>query len=195
MPGGPQKPKGGPRGAHSGSVVYRTTRRKAGAPAYVGKPRDIYTTETCHVVLCSTGEDDSCGLDSDRHGEYVELCFAAEVSKVVLSDKQRRILDFDRVATMRVYVTAAAKRASRQRWRLSYEGVKHHQFEMRINMEFAKNEKGEMERAIRLRLAPRAFMDLEALGVETFSGKNAAVEPEVARQRGIVQEAVDHGIP
>ena len=35
---------------------------------------------------------------------------------------------------------------------------------------FVKNEKGEMERTIRLRLVLRGFMDLEAFDVETFSG-------------------------
>eukprot|EP00959_Pyramimonas_sp_CCMP1952_P037103 776274-Pyramimonas_sp.AAC.1 len=35
---------------------------------------------------------------------------------------------------------------------------------------FVKNEKGEMERAIRPRLILRGFMDLEAFDVETFSG-------------------------
>eukprot|EP00959_Pyramimonas_sp_CCMP1952_P002792 57528-Pyramimonas_sp.AAC.2 len=35
---------------------------------------------------------------------------------------------------------------------------------------FVKNEKGEMERTIRLRLVLRGFMDLEAFDVEAFSG-------------------------
>eukprot|EP00959_Pyramimonas_sp_CCMP1952_P317214 6639197-Pyramimonas_sp.AAC.1 len=56
-------------------------------------------------------EDDSYGLDSDENGRYVALCFTTEMSKVVLSEQQRMILDADRVTTMRVYVTAAAKRA------------------------------------------------------------------------------------
>eukprot|EP00959_Pyramimonas_sp_CCMP1952_P129949 2717657-Pyramimonas_sp.AAC.1 len=33
-------------------------------------------------------------------------------SRVVLSEQQHRIFDFDRVTTMRVYVTAAAKRTA-----------------------------------------------------------------------------------
>eukprot|EP00959_Pyramimonas_sp_CCMP1952_P317291 6640831-Pyramimonas_sp.AAC.1 len=37
-------------------------------------------------------------------------------------------------------------------------------------LKFAKVEKGEMERAIRLRLALRGVMDLEAFAVETISG-------------------------
>eukprot|EP00959_Pyramimonas_sp_CCMP1952_P468212 9492842-Pyramimonas_sp.AAC.1 len=35
---------------------------------------------------------------------------------------------------------------------------------------FVKNEKGEMERAIRLRLVLRGFMDLEDFDVEAFPG-------------------------
>eukprot|EP00959_Pyramimonas_sp_CCMP1952_P467417 9491575-Pyramimonas_sp.AAC.1 len=56
-------------------------------------------------------EDCSYGLDSDEHGQYVELCFTAAMSKVVLSEQQHMILDADRVTTMRVHVIAAAKRA------------------------------------------------------------------------------------
>eukprot|EP00959_Pyramimonas_sp_CCMP1952_P377802 7913773-Pyramimonas_sp.AAC.1 len=43
------------------------------------------------------------------------------------------------------------------------------------------NEKGEMERTIRLRLVLRGFMDLEAFDIENFFGNSAAVEPETAR--------------
>eukprot|EP00959_Pyramimonas_sp_CCMP1952_P053351 1116056-Pyramimonas_sp.AAC.1 len=35
---------------------------------------------------------------------------------------------------------------------------------------FVENEMGEMERAIRLRLVLRGFVDFEAFGVETLSG-------------------------
>eukprot|EP00959_Pyramimonas_sp_CCMP1952_P173929 3634240-Pyramimonas_sp.AAC.1 len=35
---------------------------------------------------------------------------------------------------------------------------------------FVKDEKGEMERTIRLRLVIRGFIDLEVFDVETFSG-------------------------
>eukprot|EP00959_Pyramimonas_sp_CCMP1952_P111113 2324414-Pyramimonas_sp.AAC.1 len=56
-------------------------------------------------------EDDNYGLDSDESGRYVEHCLVAEMSKVVLSEKRRMILGADRVTTMRVCVTAAAKRA------------------------------------------------------------------------------------
>eukprot|EP00959_Pyramimonas_sp_CCMP1952_P104089 2175711-Pyramimonas_sp.AAC.1 len=50
-------------------------------------------------------------MDSDERGQYVELCFAADMSRVVLSEQQRRMLDFDIVTNMRVYLAAAAKRA------------------------------------------------------------------------------------
>eukprot|EP00959_Pyramimonas_sp_CCMP1952_P292335 6114059-Pyramimonas_sp.AAC.1 len=48
---------------------------------------------------------------AQTNGQYVELCFTAEMSGVVLSEQQHMILDADRVTTMRVYVTAAAIRA------------------------------------------------------------------------------------
>eukprot|EP00959_Pyramimonas_sp_CCMP1952_P186846 3907158-Pyramimonas_sp.AAC.1 len=57
---------------------------------------------------------------------------------------------------------------------------------------FVKNEKSEMERAIRLRLVLRGFMDLEAFDVETFSG--------AARQRARSNGSLrfprnQHGLP
>eukprot|EP00959_Pyramimonas_sp_CCMP1952_P016053 339526-Pyramimonas_sp.AAC.1 len=86
---------------------------------------------------------------------------------------------------MRVYVTAAAKRpavvkeddllakAAAQtnpvKYAGSIEGVKHHDFEIRIEVEVRKERKGYMERTIRLRLVLRGFTDLEAFDVETFS--------------------------
>eukprot|EP00959_Pyramimonas_sp_CCMP1952_P140271 2935148-Pyramimonas_sp.AAC.1 len=57
-------------------------------------------------------EDDNYGLDSDENCQYVGLCITAEMLKVVLSEQQHMILDAARVITMRVYVTAAAKRAA-----------------------------------------------------------------------------------
>eukprot|EP00959_Pyramimonas_sp_CCMP1952_P068595 1431719-Pyramimonas_sp.AAC.1 len=80
-------------------------------PAW-GHPRSSDIEETYHVPLCSTGEGHSYGLDSDESGPSIRLCFTAEMSKVVLSEHQRRIQAFDRVTTMRVYVTAAAERAA-----------------------------------------------------------------------------------
>eukprot|EP00959_Pyramimonas_sp_CCMP1952_P120854 2526949-Pyramimonas_sp.AAC.1 len=47
-----------------------------------------------------------------RSWAIFSFCFTADMSKVVLSDQQHRILNFDRVTTTRVYVTAAAKRAA-----------------------------------------------------------------------------------
>eukprot|EP00959_Pyramimonas_sp_CCMP1952_P277874 5808362-Pyramimonas_sp.AAC.1 len=57
-------------------------------------------------------EDCSYGLDSDENGQHVELCFAAEMSKVALSEQRRVMLDADRATTMRMHVAAAAKRAA-----------------------------------------------------------------------------------
>eukprot|EP00959_Pyramimonas_sp_CCMP1952_P371648 7782515-Pyramimonas_sp.AAC.1 len=62
--------------------------------------------------MCTVVDDDSYGLDSDENGLYVELCFTAEVPKVVLPEQQHMILDAGRVTTVRVCVTAAAKRAA-----------------------------------------------------------------------------------
>eukprot|EP00959_Pyramimonas_sp_CCMP1952_P175538 3668274-Pyramimonas_sp.AAC.1 len=47
----------------------------------LGHPRDSDIEETYHVPLCSMVEDGSYGLDSDENGQYVELCFTAEMSK------------------------------------------------------------------------------------------------------------------
>eukprot|EP00959_Pyramimonas_sp_CCMP1952_P454747 9470421-Pyramimonas_sp.AAC.1 len=60
--------------------------------------------------------------------------------------------------------------------------------------EFVKNEKGETERTIRLRLVlrlhgPRSFRRRSIFG----NGRKA--EPEVTRQHGSAQEAVDHCFP
>eukprot|EP00959_Pyramimonas_sp_CCMP1952_P119841 2505684-Pyramimonas_sp.AAC.1 len=44
--------------------------------------------------------------------DYIELCLAADMSRVVLSQQQRNTLNFDRVTTVRVCVTAAATRAA-----------------------------------------------------------------------------------
>eukprot|EP00959_Pyramimonas_sp_CCMP1952_P101713 2127853-Pyramimonas_sp.AAC.1 len=60
-----------------------------------GHPHDSDIEETYHAPLCSTVEDWSYGLDSDENGQDVELCFAAEMPKVVLSEQQHWILDAD----------------------------------------------------------------------------------------------------
>eukprot|EP00959_Pyramimonas_sp_CCMP1952_P303364 6348636-Pyramimonas_sp.AAC.1 len=107
------------------------------------------------------------------------------MAKVVLSE-QHRILDFDRVATMRVYVTAAAKRAALAkeddllaRADIQANPVKVPKADLSkstisttlryvYKSKFAKNGKGEMERAIRLRLVLWACMDSK-LSVRTRS--------------------------
>eukprot|EP00959_Pyramimonas_sp_CCMP1952_P464802 9487220-Pyramimonas_sp.AAC.1 len=83
------------------SVLVTVAEEQRGRLPKWGYSRDPGTEETYHVPLCSTVEDHSHGLDSDENGQYVELCCAAEMSKVVLSEQQRRILDADRVTTMR----------------------------------------------------------------------------------------------
>ena len=55
--------------------------------------------------------DESYGLDFDQHGYYVELCFTTDMAKAVLTEQQLQLLDDESVTTVRVYVTAAAKRA------------------------------------------------------------------------------------
>eukprot|EP00959_Pyramimonas_sp_CCMP1952_P359491 7527683-Pyramimonas_sp.AAC.1 len=94
------------------SVLITVAEEQRGHLPKWGRPRDSHTEETYHVPLCSMVEDCSYGLDSGESGQYVELCFTAEMSKVVLSEQQHRILDADRVTTMRVYVAAAANRAA-----------------------------------------------------------------------------------
>eukprot|EP00959_Pyramimonas_sp_CCMP1952_P248505 5194464-Pyramimonas_sp.AAC.1 len=56
--------------------------------------------ETSHVPLFSTDDGDPYGLDSDE-----ATCQGSPVRATAL-------LDLDRVTTMRVYATAAAKRAA-----------------------------------------------------------------------------------
>eukprot|EP00959_Pyramimonas_sp_CCMP1952_P114577 2395372-Pyramimonas_sp.AAC.1 len=90
------------------SVLVAVDEQQQGHLPTRGSPQDINTTKIYHAPFCSTGDDDSYGLGPDDHGQYVELCFTGEVSEVVLSERQHRILDVDRVATMRVYVTVAA---------------------------------------------------------------------------------------
>eukprot|EP00959_Pyramimonas_sp_CCMP1952_P386100 8091871-Pyramimonas_sp.AAC.1 len=115
------------------------------------------------------------------------------------------ILDADRATTMRVYVTAAAKRAVvvKEDDLLAKSDIQANPDKASMALytepktwfdnecftlqdiakasnimtaryvhkgKFVKNEKGEMERTIRLRLVLRGIMDLEAFDVETFSG-------------------------
>ena len=49
-------------------------------------------------------------IESDDEGQYVELCFTDEMSKVILPEHQQH-LEHGEVATLRVYVTKDAKRA------------------------------------------------------------------------------------
>ena len=76
-----------------------------------GHPRQHDHEETYHVPLCSTDLDETYGLDFDQNGHYVELCFTTDMAKTVLTEQQHQLLDDESVTTMRVYVTAATKRA------------------------------------------------------------------------------------
>eukprot|EP00959_Pyramimonas_sp_CCMP1952_P238551 4984923-Pyramimonas_sp.AAC.1 len=69
------------------SVLVTVAEGQRGDLPTWGSRRDMDTTETYHVPLCSADEDDSDGLDSDEHGQYVELCFTADMSEVVLPCK------------------------------------------------------------------------------------------------------------
>ena len=50
------------------------------------------------------------------------------------------------------------------------QSVEHHDFKICLQMEICQNDKGVMERTIRLRLVLRGLMDLQAFDVETYSG-------------------------
>ena len=175
--------------------------------------------ETYHIPLCATDLDDTYGLDFDEHGQYVELCFATDMSKVVLSEHQHQMLNDEYIATMRVYVSAASKRAvivkeddlltkaeiqmnPQKISKALYTELKiwfdHKCFKLQelkyasnvmtsryvYKWKFVKNDKGEMERTIRLRLVLRGFMGLEALSVETFAGTaKRSSQRLLARQR------------
>eukprot|EP00959_Pyramimonas_sp_CCMP1952_P169174 3534249-Pyramimonas_sp.AAC.1 len=43
------------------SVLVAVAEEQQGHLPARGNPQDIYTTEKYHVLLCSKGEDDSCG--------------------------------------------------------------------------------------------------------------------------------------
>eukprot|EP00959_Pyramimonas_sp_CCMP1952_P457244 9474570-Pyramimonas_sp.AAC.1 len=73
---------------------------------------NIDATGKYHVQLCSTDEDDSYGSYSEEHEHCVEFCVAADMPTVVSSEQRHRIVGFVRATTLRVYVTAAARRCA-----------------------------------------------------------------------------------
>eukprot|EP00959_Pyramimonas_sp_CCMP1952_P002483 51337-Pyramimonas_sp.AAC.1 len=77
-----------------------------------GHPRDADATETYHIPLVLRGRRRHLRVVVDGHGQYIDLCFAADASEIVLSEQQYNQSTFDRVATVRAYATAAAKRAA-----------------------------------------------------------------------------------
>ena len=50
-------------------------------------------------------------LESDAHGEYVELCFPAEMASIILDEQQLNGMQAGEVATLRVYIAQSVKRA------------------------------------------------------------------------------------
>ena len=62
-------------------------------------------------VLISIGSTDvvTCSsIDSDEHGEYVELCFDDDMAGVILDEDQH--VGYDEIATLRVYLSSAANK-------------------------------------------------------------------------------------
>eukprot|EP00959_Pyramimonas_sp_CCMP1952_P437854 9166836-Pyramimonas_sp.AAC.1 len=53
---------------HNSALVTVAEEQRGHLPTW-GNPHGIDTTETHHVPLCSTGEDDTYGLDFDEHGQ------------------------------------------------------------------------------------------------------------------------------
>ena len=50
-------------------------------------------------------------VDEDEYGQYIELCFDPEMSKVILNEPQHDGMLPDEIATLRVYLSEKAKRA------------------------------------------------------------------------------------
>ena len=93
-------------------VTVASESARQGHWASWGRPQRRDVEETCHVPLCVADHGDCRGLGADEHGAYVELCFTADMSKVVPTEHQRRLLSDNWVTAMRVYVGGAApKRA------------------------------------------------------------------------------------
>ena len=67
--------------------------------------------ESTEVLITQThldSKDYAC--DKDEIGDYAEICFTSEMSPVILEEKDYGKLKDDEVATMRVYISAEAKR-------------------------------------------------------------------------------------
>ena len=68
--------------------------------------------ESTEVLITEThpsSTDYAC--DRDEIGEYAEICFTPEMSPVILDENDYGKLKDDEVATMRVYISAEAKRS------------------------------------------------------------------------------------
>merc|ERR1712086_862475 len=71
----------------------------------------ILEPEDVCVAYHTDESDDTDYAESDEVGRYVELCFTKDMSSIILDEYQFNHMEADDVATMRVYVTADAKRA------------------------------------------------------------------------------------
>ena len=49
--------------------------------------------------------------DQDEYGPYIELCFADHMGPTIMDEKQREEATAEDIATLRIYVTEANKRA------------------------------------------------------------------------------------
>ena len=54
---------------------------------------------------------DAIEPEADDQGKYFEICFTTDMAKTILSETQLENMESDDVATLRVYISAAAKRA------------------------------------------------------------------------------------
>eukprot|EP00974_Lingulodinium_polyedra_P072391 7006163-Lingulodinium_polyedra.AAC.1 len=71
-------------------------------------------TSTCNdvpVPIEQADVDSASMIEEDEFGQYVELCCADEMPSIILQEDQHQQMQDDEVATLRVYVTDAAKRA------------------------------------------------------------------------------------
>ena len=82
-----------------------------GAPSDVSLGDEQDASESFAAPLCFTEVDGQCHHDDDELSKCIELCFASAMAKVVLPPVQLAAIAFNRDATLRVYVSAAAKRA------------------------------------------------------------------------------------
>ena len=89
------------------SVITETCTTDQGDAFLAAEP----DTSEMALPMGAAQEDGTCSLDSSGTGEYIELCSPQEMSKMLLDERQRESMTSTGLATMRVYVSAASKRA------------------------------------------------------------------------------------